>query len=60
MGRVLQLFDRLTNVMSGKGTSADRSTWSRYTFIACDPVQAEAGIVPRGWSGRSSTSRRST
>jgi phage-related protein (TIGR01555 family) len=42
MGRVLQLFDRLTNVMSGKGTSADRSTWSRYTFIACDPVQAEA------------------
>jgi phage-related protein (TIGR01555 family) len=36
------LKDRLTNIMSGKGTTIDRGVWSRYAFIPIDPSQAEA------------------
>jgi len=42
MGAVTYLRDRLTNVMSGKGTSADRSSWNRYAFIPEDPAHCEA------------------
>lgn len=35
--------DRLTNIMTGKGTSADKSVYSRYAFLPLDPAQAEAG-----------------
>jgi phage-related protein (TIGR01555 family) len=51
MGRVLQLFDRLTNVMSGKGTTVDRASWAQYAYIPVTPQQAEAWY--RGtWLGR--------
>lgn len=42
MGAVINLWDRLTNIMSGKGTTADRRVWERYSFIPVDPVEAEA------------------
>ena len=42
MGVVHKLFDSLTNIMSGKGTTADRSVWNRHSFIPLDPVQVEA------------------
>lgn len=35
--------DRLTNIMSGKGTTADRRIYEGYAFVTMDPVQAEAG-----------------
>jgi hypothetical protein len=35
--------DRLTNVMSGMGTTADKRVFSRYAFIPLAPEQAEAG-----------------
>jgi phage-related protein (TIGR01555 family) len=34
--------DRLTNILTGQGTSADRRTWDRYAFVATDPSQVEA------------------
>lgn len=42
MGAILNLVDKLTNVMSGRGTSIDRAMYNRYSFIAVDPSQAEA------------------
>jgi predicted phage terminase large subunit-like protein len=42
MGAVLNILDRLTNIMSGKGTTADRACTSRYAFVPLDPQQAEA------------------
>jgi len=42
MGKVVQFFDRLTNVMSGMGTTVDKRTHSRYHFVPVDPVQVEA------------------
>jgi phage-related protein (TIGR01555 family) len=42
MGVVSFLSDRLTNIMSGKGTTADRRVWDRYLFIPIDPVEAES------------------
>ena len=42
MGVVSFLSDRLTNIMSGKGTTADRRMWDRYSFVAIDPVEAES------------------
>jgi phage-related protein (TIGR01555 family) len=42
MGVVSYISDRLTNIMSGKGTTADRRVWERYSFVPTDPAQAEA------------------
>jgi phage-related protein (TIGR01555 family) len=42
MGAVSYLYDKLSNVMSGKGTSADRSTYGAYVFTPVSPQQAEA------------------
>lgn len=42
MGAVQYIRDSLTNIMSGKGTSADRSVWNRYTFVPLDPLNVEA------------------
>jgi phage-related protein (TIGR01555 family) len=42
MGVVSFLSDRLTNIMSGKGTTADRRVWDRYSFVPIDPVEAES------------------
>jgi phage-related protein (TIGR01555 family) len=42
MGVVSFFSDRLTNIMSGKGTTADRRMWDRYSFVAIDPVEAES------------------
>lgn len=42
MGAVRHLFDSLTNIMSGKGTTSDRSVWNRYTFVPLDPLNVEA------------------
>lgn len=43
MGKVLQfLGDRLTNIMSGMGTSIDRRTHAAYIFTPMSPEQAEA------------------
>lgn len=42
MGAVLQFFDRLTNVMSGMGTTADRRTSQRYVFVPMSGEEAEA------------------
>jgi phage-related protein (TIGR01555 family) len=42
MGRVLSIVDRLTNIMSGKGTTADRTTWAQYAYVPVSPQQAEA------------------
>jgi phage-related protein (TIGR01555 family) len=44
MGKVLNFlsFDKLTNIMSGKGTTADRSVFNRYAFVPLDYAQAEA------------------
>lgn len=42
MGVVSFLSDRLTNIMSGKGTSADRRMWDRYSFVPIDPVEVES------------------
>jgi phage-related protein (TIGR01555 family) len=51
MGAVVNLLDRLTNIMSGRGTSVDRSTWGRYAWIPVDAAEAESWY--RGtWLGR--------
>lgn len=42
MGRVLSLFDRLTNVMSGMGTTIDRRTSAHYVFVPMSGQEAEA------------------
>jgi phage-related protein (TIGR01555 family) len=42
MGAVLNFVDRLTNIMSGKGTTADRRAWERYVFVPIEPVEAES------------------
>lgn len=42
MGAVSFIRDRLTNVMSGMGTSADRSTAAFYAMIPVTPQQVEA------------------
>jgi uncharacterized protein len=42
MGALSYLTDRLTNIMSGKGTTADRRVWDRYSFVPIDPVEAES------------------
>lgn len=42
MGAVSYLRDRLINVMSGMGTTADKRTASFYAFMRVDPVQVEA------------------
>lgn len=42
MGAVIQFFDRLTNIMSGKGTTADRRVYEQYSFVPINPQQAEA------------------
>lgn len=42
MGVIVNLFDRLSNVMSGMGTTIDRRTYAHYNFMAVDPQQAEA------------------
>lgn len=41
MGKVLNLIDKLSNVMSGMGTSIDKRMYAGYNFIPVDPVQAE-------------------
>jgi phage-related protein (TIGR01555 family) len=43
MGVVQFVRDRLTNVMSGMGTTADRRGASFYNFVPLDGPQAEAG-----------------
>jgi phage-related protein (TIGR01555 family) len=43
MGVVQFVRDRLTNVMSGMGTTADRRAAAFYSFNALDGQQAEAG-----------------
>jgi hypothetical protein len=40
---IVRLWDRLTNVMSGMGTTADKRTQSFYNFVPLAPDQAEAG-----------------
>jgi phage-related protein (TIGR01555 family) len=42
MGVVSYIADRLVNVMSGNGTTADRRVWERYAFVPVDPMDAEA------------------
>lgn len=42
MGKVLNLIDKLSNVMSGKGTTIDRSIYAHYNFLPVEPQQAEA------------------
>lgn len=42
MSKIIQLFDKLSNVMSGMGTTADRSVWGGYNFVPVAPQQAEA------------------
>jgi uncharacterized protein len=43
MGVVQIIRDRLTNVMSGMGTTADKSVFARYAFMPLTGEQAEAG-----------------
>jgi phage-related protein (TIGR01555 family) len=43
MGAVLNFIDRLTNVMSGMGTTADKRSALFYNFAPLDGAQAEAG-----------------
>lgn len=43
MGAISYLRDRLTNVMSGMGTTADKRTGLYYSFIPLTGEQAEAG-----------------
>lgn len=43
MGVVTAIRDRLTNVMSGMGTTADKSVFARYAFMPLTGEQAEAG-----------------
>lgn len=51
MGAVLNLVDRLTNALSGRGTTIDRSVYNRYVFMPVTDVEAEAWY--RGtWLGR--------
>jgi phage-related protein (TIGR01555 family) len=42
MGKLLSFVDRLTNVMSGQGTTVDRRTAATYVFNLMTPEQAEA------------------
>jgi phage-related protein (TIGR01555 family) len=39
---VVVMRDKLSNVMSGKGTTADRSVYAGYNFVPVTPEQAEA------------------
>jgi phage-related protein (TIGR01555 family) len=43
MGVVQNIRDRLTNVMSGMGTTADKRVFSRYMFMPLSGEEAEAG-----------------
>jgi phage-related protein (TIGR01555 family) len=43
MGVVQNIRDRLTNVMSGMGTTADKRVFSRYAFVPMTGEEAEAG-----------------
>jgi phage-related protein (TIGR01555 family) len=43
MGKVLQFFDRLTNVMSGLGTTADQRAGLFYNFRPLTGAEAESG-----------------
>ncbi len=43
MGKVAHFIDRLSNVMSGMGTSIDRRSGRRYKFLPLDHAEAEAG-----------------
>lgn len=49
MGRVLSIIDRLTNVMSGQGTSVDRRGSARYIFMLMTPQEAEAAYRSGSW-----------
>lgn len=51
MGAVVHLWDRLTNALSGKGTTADRRVYNAYAFIPISPDQAEAWYRST-WLGR--------
>lgn len=42
MGKVLSFFDKLSNVMTGMGTTIDKQSYSGYHFVPVDPTQAEA------------------
>lgn len=42
MGKIIALFDRLTNVMSGMGTTADKRVYGGYNLVAADPAQVES------------------
>lgn len=42
MGTVVRLFDRLVNLMSGTGTTADKSTYRQYYLQRLDSRQIEA------------------
>lgn len=42
MGTILSLFDRLSNVMSGLGTTADKQVFNGYNFVPVTPQQAES------------------
>lgn len=42
MGKVLNLLDKLSNVMSGMGTTIDKRSYAGYHFLPVDPTQAEA------------------
>lgn len=42
MGKIIALFDRLTNVMSGMGTTADKRVYGGYNFTLADPAQVES------------------
>ena len=42
MGTVTRLFDRLTNIMSGMGTTADKRAASFYAFMPISAAEAEA------------------
>jgi hypothetical protein len=60
MGVVQNIRDRLTNVMSGMGTTADKRVFSFYAFVPMTGARPRPAIARAGWSARSSTSRRST
>jgi len=42
MGQVVRLFDRLVNLMSGAGTTADKRAFAHYAIKYIDPAQIEA------------------
>jgi phage-related protein (TIGR01555 family) len=51
MGAVVQMWDRLTNALSGKGTSIDRRVYNRYSWVPVSSEQAEAWYRST-WLGR--------